>query len=307
MTGHTQSIPPDHRARPISYLPRAGRRKGDGFADLELVITLTSRLQTTLELGSLIELFVEGIREVFLHDGASYRAPDNGQLIEFGSRSRHQVNYQLKVLEEPLGEIRFQRATRFAESEVQQLEKLLTVLLYPLRNALLYRAALQCAFEDALTGVKNRAAFESNFRREVEISRRKSGELSLLVLDIDLFKRVNDRYGHTVGDLVLKNVAQAVEASIRCSDALYRYGGEEFVVVLHGTDEAGAKLLAERIRHHIEGLAFSSPKELRVTLSIGLATLQREDRAEELFKRADAALYLAKHEGRNRVVSAGRL
>ena len=301
MAVYNQSTQP---ARPISAVYKNGRRKGDSFSNLDLVIELTTRLQTTLELESLIELFVEGIQQVFQHDGASYQAPANGPSISFGQQCRHVLNYSLKVLEEPLGEIRFLRQRRFVESEVEQLENLLTILLYPLRNALLYREAVHSAFKDALTGVKNRAAFQSNFTREIEISRRKSIDLSLIVLDIDFFKRVNDRYGHTVGDLVLKNVAQAVEATIRCSDALYRYGGEEFVVVLNGTDKAGAKLLAERIRHNIEALVFSSPQGLCITMSLGVGTLSGNEDAEALFKRVDTALYLAKQNGRNRVVIA---
>jgi diguanylate cyclase (GGDEF)-like protein len=125
--------------------------------------------------------------------------------------------------------------------------------------------------------------------------------ISLIVLDIDFFKRVNDRFGHAAGDLVLKQVAQTIEATIRCSDALYRYGGEEFVVVLNGTGRDGARLLADRIRQNIEALCFTNPEGLQVTMSLGVTTLRKNDTRQTLFERADAALYQAKETGRNRV------
>ncbi|MEJ2393974.1 MAG: GGDEF domain-containing protein, partial [Candidatus Thiodiazotropha sp.] len=129
-------------------------------------------------------------------------------------------------------------------------------------------------------------------------------DLSLIVLDIDLFKRINDSYGHIVGDDVLRQVAQNVEQTIRSSDALYRYGGEEFAIVLNGTDEAGARLLAERIRQSVENLVIGSLKDVHITLSLGVAVMQADESSKQLFKRADAALYQAKQGGRNRVVTA---
>ncbi|MEJ2693933.1 MAG: GGDEF domain-containing protein, partial [Candidatus Thiodiazotropha sp.] len=203
-----------------------------------------------------------------------------------------------------LGQIQLTRGRKFRQPEIEQIENLLAALLYPLRNALLYRAAIHSAFIDSLTGVKNRGAFDSNFSRDVEYSHRKESELSLIVLDIDLFKLVNDGYGHIVGDNVIRQVAQSVEHTIRSSDAVYRYGGEEFVIVLNGTDEAGALLLAERIRQNIERLVIGSLKDLQTTVSLGVASLQADEGAAQLLKRADAALYRAKREGRNRVVAA---
>ncbi len=300
MTGRIQNIQIKPKTHLISVLPKRESFETQATRPLEL----SNRLQTTLELESVIELFREGIGDEIPHDGLIYQATPNGAPFTFGIQTKHSLNYNLKLMEEDMGVIQFFRGRRFSNNEIERLENLLVTLLYPLRNALLYREAVQSAFKDALTGVKNRAAFDSNFSREVEISRRKSSSLSLIVLDIDFFKRVNDRFGHTVGDLVLKNVAQAVEATIRCSDALYRYGGEEFVVVLNGTDQEGAQLLAERIRQNVQSLHFTSPKGLNVSMSLGVATMQKDDSTQGLFERADTALYQAKEAGRNRVVVA---
>ncbi len=302
MTDPIQSIDSSRMSHPLAAFPGGNYQRSKIQPELVLALELTNKLQSTLELESLIELFVNAISKTIPHDAASYQTSIGEFLLTFGQQARHRVSYNLKVLEQDLGKIGFSRKARFTQTEIEQLENLLAILLYPLRNALLYREAIQSAFVDALTGVKNRAAYKSNLSREIEISRRRSSELSLIVFDIDHFKRVNDRFGHTVGDLVLKNVAQAVEATIRSSDALYRIGGEEFVVVLNGTDRRGAQLLAERIRKNIEALVFTSPKALSVTMSLGVATLIKEDSSRKLFERADAALYQAKETGRNQVV-----
>ncbi len=272
---------------------------------LGLIMELSGKLQTTLDLESLIELFAQVIKTQFDYDSLSYKTPEADMELNYGQRTgRNRFSYDLKVMETDLGVIEMTRGRKLRQSEIEQLENLLAALLYPLRNALLYRAAIHSAFIDSLTGVKNRTAFDSNFSRDVEYSHRKASELSLMVLDIDLFKRINDNYGHIVGDNVLRQVAQCVEHTIRSSDALYRYGGEEFAIVLNGTDEAGALLLAERIRQNVEELVLDSLTDVRISVSLGLAVLRDDEDADRLFERADEALYQAKRDGRNRVTSA---
>jgi diguanylate cyclase (GGDEF)-like protein len=270
---------------------------------LGLIMELSGELQTTLEVDSLIELFAQFLSHQFFYDSLNYSAPHRRLDVHFGlEEQRNKLSYNLKVLDTDLGLITMSRKKRYDKAEITQIENLLAALLYPLRNALLYQAALDSAFLDSLTGIKNRTAFDSNFSREIELKRRHNSMLSLIVMDIDLFKRINDQYGHAVGDLVLKQVAGAIEQSIRSSDALYRYGGEEFVVVLNGTDQLGANLLAQRIRKNIEKLRIDSLKDLVITLSLGVSMMRDEDTTDTLFKRADDALYTAKNQGRNRVV-----
>jgi len=304
MTAYIQSVQANQRTGRVTPFPGVEYLKVNTESELSRTLELTNKLQTTLDLESVIELFVESIKRIVPYDGVVFQVVSADLYLSCGHQARQHVSYRLKLLEQDLGEIHLSRARTFSESELQQLETLLAVLLYPLRNALLYREAIQSAFLDALTGVKNRAAFDSNFKREIELSRRKHTDLSLILFDIDHFKRVNDRYGHTVGDLALKNVAQTVEATIRSSDALYRVGGEEFAVVLNGTDKSGAGLLAERIRQNIETLVFTQPKGLHVTLSLGIATLIPDEQPFGLFERADGALYQAKKAGRNQVVTS---
>jgi diguanylate cyclase (GGDEF)-like protein len=162
------------------------------------------------------------------------------------------------------------------------------------------------AVTDELTGLPNRRELMRELRVQVTRAHRSGAPLSLLMFDIDHFKRVNDTHGHQAGDAVLVRVAEVVEEVRRAADRPGRYGGEEFCLVLPDTDTAGATALAERLRAAIEATPFApaSTRRLSVTVSVGVARLTPEMRARELIKAADRALYAAKAGGRNRVVLA---
>jgi two-component system, cell cycle response regulator len=138
--------------------------------------------------------------------------------------------------------------------------------------------------------------------------RRRGQALSLMVIDLDHFKKVNDTYGHQVGDLVLKTVAQTLHRTLKESDVLARYGGEEFVIVLPRTDTAGAVAVAERLRIAVAGLSLRKLAPVapeRVTISIGVASYPiHATTVAELIRIADEALYQSKSQGRNRVTCA---
>jgi diguanylate cyclase (GGDEF)-like protein len=142
-------------------------------------------------------------------------------------------------------------------------------------------------------------------QRAYDSARRFNQALTAMMLDVDHFKRINDRHGHHVGDQVLRVLADRCKSALRSVDLLGRYGGEEFAIVLPGaTEQSAATVLAERIRRKVaEEPIDTDGGKVRVTISIGVATLDDEMRgSEDLFKRADAALYEAKQAGRNRVV-----
>jgi diguanylate cyclase (GGDEF)-like protein len=159
------------------------------------------------------------------------------------------------------------------------------------------------ASTDPLTDLPNRRFFEQYAMIELERLRRFGGKMSLLMLDLDKFKLVNDTHGHLAGDAVLKEVAARCKTAFRGSDLFARIGGEEFVALLVGTDEAGAIRLAEKLRSLVEGLRIKTGAgTLRVTFSIGVASVFSEDRSiSAALNRADKALYAAKTAGRNRV------
>ncbi|MCB1785140.1 MAG: GGDEF domain-containing protein [Chromatiaceae bacterium] len=264
------------------------------------VLELSSILQTTLDIQAQVLLFGKEIQRYLAIDGIVYTLPDSDETVVYGREGSHRATYDLKLEDKVLGSIRICREIPFAAKEIQSLENLLCALVYPLRNALSYKHAVELASRDPLTGVQNRMALSSALTREVDLAHRQELPLSLLVIDIDHFKRFNDEHGHTFGDDVLVAVSQTIANTIRRSDLLFRFGGEEFVVLASHTGEQGAMLLAERIRENIAALQTVRGRDVRITVSVGAARLQDADGPDQLFKRADKALYAAKDAGRNR-------
>lgn len=185
-----------------------------------------------------------------------------------------------------------------------------------LENALNHERLKLVGLTDTLTSVYNRRYFDQRFGEELRRVKRDCHPLSCLFLDVDHFKKVNDTYGHAVGDYVLQGVARIVKSHLRNVDILARYGGEEFVALLPGTSAKEATVIAERIRMALHEKVFTHPDHdpFQVTLSIGISSLRTdaalsdvEQSGKHLIEAADSALYQAKGTGRNRVVSAGEV
>ena len=161
------------------------------------------------------------------------------------------------------------------------------------------------ALRDPLTGAYNRLAYDRRAALEVARWRSDGGNLSMIVCDIDHFKRINDTFGHAAGDKVLKEVVRLLQEQLRSSDFVARYGGEEFVVLLNGAAEEAALQIAEKLRRTIKSAPFRSRGErVPVTISCGVGTFSGEDTLEVVFDRTDAALYAAKTQGRDRCIPA---
>lgn len=155
---------------------------------------------------------------------------------------------------------------------------------------------------DALTGVHNRHWMSEAFPRVLHRCNRDGSDSAILVIDIDLFKRVNDTYGHLVGDLALKALAKIMQANLRPHDLLVRYGGEEFAILLPDTGIEQARSIAERLRMMVAANEISSGEVVfKITISVGIAPITHEGSLEDFFGLADRALYRAKELGRNRI------
>ena len=171
-----------------------------------------------------------------------------------------------------------------------------------LKNLLLFEEVKSLAIRDGLTGVYNYRYFHEVLTHQLEVSRRYGWPLSLLFLDIDNFKIINDTRGHPEGDLVLKTLAGLLQSRVRHADMICRYGGEEFVVLVPQSSKPQAFHLAERLREQIAASPIAlSQGEIHITVSIGVATLEPDMSGEDLVKTADDAMYHAKQSGKNRV------
>ena len=195
------------------------------------------------------------------------------------------------------------RRHAFGDTVRPTLEVLASHLAVSLSNARMVHKLETMATTDGLTGLLNKRAMLDQATAKVAAATRFGRKLSVLITDIDWFKKVNDTHGHDIGDVVIKGLADILERTKRATDVVARFGGEEFVILCEQTDEAGAALLGERIREELEKTVFNTPSgPLSVTCSVGSATFPEAGRTwEELFKGADEALYCSKRTGRNRV------
>lgn len=208
-----------------------------------------------------------------------------------------------KQLEGILGVLKFK--SFFSQDELKLISILTSIFSVNIENAKLYQEAEKLSITDGLTKIYNHRYFQERLSMEIKRIDRYNGVLSLIMADIDSFKKINDMYGHAVGDFTLKKVAEILKNNFRETDIVARYGGEEFAIILPETNSAGAKVAAERMRKLIEEHNFSAGKKknLKITISCGIAEYPASATTkEELIKNADEALYRAKREGKNRVV-----
>ncbi len=263
-------------------------------------LELSNRLHSTLNLDELFAIFQQETRTYIDYDSISYSHPEDIYTYNFGQKKHHSCQYRLLIGGQNLGELVFSRRRKFSESETITLEYTLSSLLNPLHNGLMYHQAITTSMIDPLTGVKNRSTFDSSINREIALAQRHESPFALIILDIDKFKGINDEFGHLFGDCVLRDVAQTIKLQVRDSDMVFRYGGEEFAILLSNTCEKGAQQLAERIRQAIAKLECSyNGNTTNITVSQGIACLHADDKELDLFERADKALYTAKNNGRN--------
>jgi diguanylate cyclase (GGDEF)-like protein len=268
---------------------------------------ISSALQTTLEFHELIALFTSKIADKISHSAYIYTNPEFELEVKSGVYTRHSCSYALKVEQQQLGELKLMRNHRFSDAELKLLETLLCCLIYPLKNATLFHQALKMAYTDPLTQTNNRTSFNDSIKREMSLAKRNAKSLSLIFFDIDHFKAINDTYGHDCGDITLSSSAKWIKESLRASDQVFRYGGEEFVILLSDTNVIAAEMLAERIRTSIENHTIAYGMEtIKITASLGVSTLHDGDTLESFVKHADDAMYMAKHNGRNQVALASR-
>lgn len=272
----------------------------DSLFEASAEVSLVNRLHRFLEIPELLEQFLGEMGSRFAITGIGYTAC-GGECFIAGRKGRRVQRAMLHCAGEQLGEIEIHAAREPGTSVARLLEP----LAQPLRNALLYHRAKLLARRDSLSGLGNRMALETAIATETARAQRFGEAFSMLIVDIDHFKRINDALGHSSGDRVIRAVSAELAECLRPYDQAFRYGGEEFVVLLSQTALNRGMRIAERIRRriaarcHVEG-----DRARKVTVSIGLAEFQRNETVSELFDRADRALYRAKGEGRNRTVAA---
>lgn len=260
--------------------------------------SLISQLQTTLDLQQQLDIFSMSVGRAIPLAGLTLKTA----LGEFQTRGSKSATYQhhatLSLDNQLLAELSYEAQYAFTPLVQQQLLILESEWLFALRNALVVSRLQQMALKDPLTTLGNRRFFDDSFAKAVQLAKRHQLPFALLLLDLDNFKQVNDIAGHSVGDDVLLKVADCMRDTLRSTDSLFRFGGDEFAVLLSDSDAEHAERVSERLLQAIKADAFLA--EHQVGCSIGLARLSPEQQPRDLFHLADEALYQAKSSGKGK-------
>ncbi len=293
ITQHHDDALPDNKLAAVAWLSERVASVFEG-TDIEASRELASRAFTQLGLGSDdLEQIIDQLPQLVLGAASGFQR-SVGQQPNIDDLLRN-ANARLVDL------------NRNYQSLIRRLEKLLAEkaeLAAQLEQA--NERLSRIAATDGLTGLNNHRTFQDALKRDLHRASRSGQPLSLVMLDVDHFKKFNDNFGHQAGDAVLRALGKLLRAAVRTGDVAARYGGEEFAVLLPDTDISGASMLAERLRRSVEKMRIKAgDRVLRITVSLGVATIGGRDCAEQastLIRQADTALYQAKEAGRNRVV-----
>jgi|GEM_PF-1198408 len=264
-------------------------------------------------LGKNIEIVISAERDSLISKVASQKEPllvkdvekELGISNKFKYRSSYYLGVPLVLGDELIGVLNLNdkvNGEEFSEADLGVVTAVAEHLAAALCNALRYRYTLDLSQRDGLTNLYSHRFFQEALAREIARVERYGTKLTLLMGDLDHFKNINDRYGHQVGDLILKGIALILKGDTRLSDTVARYGGEEFAIILPDTNGDQGFAMAERIRKRVEEKVFSTPAgRLTITISFGVAEYKEKMKPSELIELADRALYRAKTSGRNRV------
>jgi diguanylate cyclase (GGDEF)-like protein len=264
-------------------------------------------LAATHDTAQLVRVVAESAIEATGAAGCAVIGP-NGELARAGDPDEHdaQIELPLRAGGSDFGRLVLYDDTELTARQIETVTLLAAQVVIALENARLHRIVERQALLDSLTGLANRRSIEEALRSELARAARFGTPAALVLADIDDFKRVNDRYGHAVGDEVLREFADALRETLRESDTAGRWGGEEFALILAGTDADGGAALAERARVLIGERTVHLPggEAVQVTASFGVAAFPECGGTVALLEAADDALYEAKRRGKNQVVRA---
>lgn len=255
--------------------------------------SLLSILQTEIELRPLLRLYLEQVRQRVSLDGLILHWQGH-QYIMGTVDSSYRLTMEWTIDDNDQIKLVYVSSHRFNSQMQQQLDWLQRQLHFPLRNALRYEAMRQHSRTDHLTGLGNRSAFDEQTLHYIAQAKRSQQKLAVLMLDLNHFKQVNDQHGHLMGDRVLKAAADCLRDATRDSDLTFRFGGDEYAVLLTHCGNGSCQAVQQRIQHHFSQHKLLS--KLGVTTSIGATEWTPADNIETWLTRADDNMYTAKRE-----------
>jgi len=256
------------------------------------LLTLMTKLQTTLDIDKLLDIFaIEATRYVDF-SGLYFKSQGLNKVLRGSRKAKKERRFELKIDNTFIGTLSYGINTPISLTNYKVLEQLHQCLLHPLKNAIAYHAAIELAMQDALTGLGNRRYFDEQLKRAMHNANRHHSLTGLVLGDLNKFKAINDTYGHVAGDLALQEFANVLRLCIRDSDSLFRFGGDEFAIIVENANDTALTIIESRINVALTSNALLS--KYKLGCSIGSTFMNRADNEVSFFKRADETLYRSK-------------
>jgi len=253
---------------------------------------LLEQLQTTLDLDKLLDIFAMEAARYVNFSGLYFKNQKVSKALLGSKKAKQERQFELKLNDEFIGTLSYGINNPISIGHYKELKRIHQILLYPLKNTLQYHQAMQLAMQDGLTGLGNRRYFDEQLKRAMHNANRHQGHVGLVLGDLNKFKPINDTHGHAVGDQVLKQFANVLRTCIRDSDSVFRFGGDEFAIIVENASEYALDIIQNRIDSALKTNALLA--KYQVTCSLGTTFMNRADNEHSLFERADKALYRQK-------------
>ena len=260
--------------------------------DKSKTLALVSQLQTTLDIDELIKIFAAQAARYVDFSGLYFKSPNLNKTLRGSRKAKQERRFDLRIGSNFIGTLSYGINSPISLTNHKVLEQLHQCLLYPLNNAIAYFEAMQLAMQDALTGLGNRRHFDEQLKRAMHNANRHHSLVGLVLGDLNKFKAINDNYGHAVGDFVLKEFANILRQCVRDSDSLFRFGGDEFAIIVENANETALTIIEARISQALSKNA--SLAKYQLGCSLGSTFMNRADSETSFFERADETLYRKK-------------
>jgi len=262
-------------------------------------LALMKQLQTTLELDKLLTIFSIEVAKYVSFSGLYFKSKTIRKALLGSRKAKSERQFDLRIGSEFIGTITYGINAPISLTNYKILTQLHQSLLYPIKNALAYHHAMQLAMQDSLTGLGNRRYFDEQLKRAMHNANRHHSLVGLVLGDLNKFKAINDTFGHAVGDQVLQEFANVIRESIRDSDSPFRFGGDEFAILVENANENALNIIEQRVSMALNSNVLLNKYEL--SCSIGSTYMNRADDEHSFFERADKALYRKKLTGSQRL------
>ena len=254
--------------------------------------SLLEQLQTTLDLGKLLDIIAMEAARYVSFCGLYFKSQTVSKTLRGSRKAKNERQFELKLNDEFIGTLNYGVDTPISTINSKDLQRIHQIILYPLKNALQYHQAIQLAMHDGLTGLGNRRYFDEQLKRAMHNANRHHSQIGLVLGDLNKFKAINDTYGHNIGDQVLKQFANILRSCIRDSDSIFRFGGDEFAIIVEHASEDALDIIQNRIDIALKNNVLLA--KYQVSCSLGTTFMNRADNEQSLFERADKALYRQK-------------